>query len=238
MTFPTKSIQRLTSAAALALVCAAGTLNAQTVHWGNALLDTLIQSDGTEITAGDGFTFQIGVFQSGFTPTSGNPENWLANWRPLDGAAFNDDANFFNSTFDIVPDSVEPQFGTSNSPEAYPGLQVQAGQQLWMFVYNNTNMDTTTELFLAGAGTWTLPTVANNQMIMPGGFRVSQIVSAPVFGGANDLRGGGNYSGGDPGFELQTATFIPEPSAVLLQAAGLFALCTLRRRGPRTDSRS
>ena len=229
MTFPTKSIQRLTSAAALALFSAAGTVNAQTVHWGNALLDTLIQSDGTDITAADGFTFQIGVFQSGFTPTSANPDNWLANWRPLDGASFNDGANFYSSTFQIIPDSGDPQYGISNSPEAHPGLRIQAGQQLWMFVYNNTNMDTTTELFLAGAGTWSLPAIANTQMNMPVNYRLSQALSTPVFGGSNDTRGGGNYSVPPGTFALQTATFVPESSTVVFTAAVL-ALAGMRRR--------
>ncbi len=42
------------------------------------------QSDGsTPIPADSGYTFELGVFVAGFTPTAANTDDWLANWRPI-----------------------------------------------------------------------------------------------------------------------------------------------------------
>ena len=236
MTLPTRNqiCARLTCAAFTFLACA-GAVKAQTIHWGNALLDTLIQSDGTAITAADGFTFQIGVFEGGFNPSAGNTTDWITNWNPLDGAVFNEAASYFTSTFKLTVDPLsglegQPVLGISDSPEAASGARVQAGQQLWLMVYNNTNMDPTTELFLGNAGTWSLSGIGGDQTTMPVNFRLSEITSSPVFGGAEDLRGGGKFTD-EPGgtYALQTATFIPEPgSAALLFLSG--ALLLRRRR--------
>lgn len=228
-----RCLSRAACTAAL-LLTGSGALQAQTVHWGNALADTLIQSDGTAITAADGFNFQIGIFEDGFTPGAGNITDWVTNWRPLDAAAFNETLSYFTSTFNITVDPLsgqngDPVLGISDSAEAYSGVRVQAGQQLWLMVYNNTALDPTTELFLGSAGTWTLPTIENNQTVMPENFRLSEVSSTPLFGGANDLRGSGQFTD-EPGgtYALQTATFVPEPGSattLLLSAAFL-----LRRR--------
>lgn len=232
MTFQTttQSLRASLTSAAAALLLTAGAVHAQTIHWGNNIFDDLVQSDGTPITAADGFHFELGIFSGGFTPTSGNPGDWMTNWRPLDAAVFNEAARYFSSSFNIIPDSGDPQQGYSDSPEAQAGLRVQEGQQLWVLVYNNTSMDTGTELFLAGAGTWTLPAVTGSQTAMPTNYRLTQARSTPVFGGVNDNRGGGNYSDNPPSYTLQTATFVPEPGslALALAAAGLLAR---RRRG-------
>ena len=235
MKFPTRMTfsARLTSAA-IALIAFTGSLRAQTIHWGDALLDTLIKSDGSDITSSGNYQFQIGVFEEGFTPGAENTAAWIANWQTLDAAVFNEALGYFTSSFNVTVDPFsgqegQPLLGMSDSPEAEPGARVAAGQQLWLMVYNNTNLDATTELFLGTAGTWSLPAVGANQMTMPVNFRLDEITLAPVFGGANELRGGGTFTdvpGGN--YALQTATFIPEPGSgamLLLSVAGL-----LRRR--------
>lgn len=237
MTFPTRKhlIQRLTSAT-LALIAGAASLKAQTVHWGNALLDTLIKSDGTAIVAGDGFHFELGLFAGGFAPTSANTTDWITNWRPLDAAVFNAAARYFTSSFDLLADpeggldgSGRP-LGVSNSPEAFPGLKVSEGSALFLLVYNNTNMDTSTELFLGGAGTWMLPAISGSQTATPENYRLSQFSGAPVFGGANSVRGDGNYFSPAGPMAMQTATFIPEPAAWALLSAAALLLTGRRRR--------
>ncbi len=42
---------------------------------------TNLQSDGSAMD--NTFTFELGTFAAGFTPTSGNTDQWLANWSPV-----------------------------------------------------------------------------------------------------------------------------------------------------------
>jgi hypothetical protein len=224
--------RRLTIAA-LALWAAIIPASARTVHWGTSLLDILVKSDGTAIAAADGFTFELGVFDSTFVPLPANTGSWLANWRPLDASGYNETAGYFSSSFELTPDpaggvdGTGAPLGVSSSSEAYAGYKVATGSQLYFMVYNNTSMDPTTELFLGGAGTWTIPVVDNNQTSPVVNFRLSQLLGTPVFGGSNDTFGNGERSTVPGAYALQTATFaVPEPSSAIL----LGTLLLLRRR--------
>jgi hypothetical protein len=201
--------------------------HAVTIHWGNALLSTMVKSDGTPVTASDGFQFELGVFESGFIPTTANTATWVANWRRLDSADYNASARYFTSTFELVPTPGETT-SVSNSPES-SGYQVSAGTKVYLMAYNNTAMDQTTEFFLGTAETWTLGNASESQLTKPVDYRLSG-VTQPIFGGANSTPGGGEKSTPPIPYAFQSATFVPEPSATILCLLGAGLLSKRRRR--------
>jgi hypothetical protein len=205
--------------------------SAVTVHWGNSIFASMVKSDGTPITAADGFQFQLGVFESGFLPTTANTATWVANWRSLDSADYNAPARYFSSTFELRPaasgqtDGSGQPLAESNSPES-SGYLVPQSSKVYLMVFNNTAMDTTTEMFLGSAESWLVGPADDSQTAKPVDYRVSGITQ-PIFGGANNTPGGGEKSP-PTSYAIQTATFVPEPSSAFLfaLAAGWF----MRRR--------
>ncbi len=214
------------SLAILGSLAVVPTAQAVTVHWGNALNSTLVKSDTTPISAGDSLRYEVGVFAAGFTPTAANPSEWAANWKRLDSASYNATASYFSSSFDLVPSSSGATTATSTSPETV-SYQVPSGTKVYLMVYNNTAMDETTELFLGTNPTWITAPPSDTQLDKPLNLRLSGITQ-PIFGGANSVPSGGIKTPPVSAYALQTATFIPEPSASLL--AGIFLCFGLLRR--------
>jgi hypothetical protein len=188
----------------------------------------MVKSDGTPVTAGDGFQFQLGVFESGFVPTTANTATWIENWRRLDSADYNAAARYFTSSFEMLPQPGETT-AVSNSPES-SGHPVAQGTRIYLLAYNNTAMDPTTEIFLGSGDTWTLGTTSENQLTKPVDYRLSAITQ-PIFGGANSTPGGGEKSPPTSPYAFQSATFIPEPgSAAFLSLVGAGLLMRRHRR--------
>jgi hypothetical protein len=203
------------------------TASAVTIHWGNSLLATMLKSDGTPVTASDGFQFQLGVFESGFVPTTANTATWVANWRPLDSADYNGTARYFTSSFEMILTS-GGSAAVSTSPES-SGYQVTLGTKIYLMAFNNTAMNETTELFLGSAESWTQGPPSNSQLDKPIDYRLSGITQ-PIFGGANNTPGGGEKTTPSGPYNFQSATFIPEPSSILLSLLGPGLLLGRRRR--------
>jgi hypothetical protein len=201
----------------------------QTIHWGNAIGDTLLTSDGSILTTEDSFVFELGVFTPGFVPEASNSLLWTSNWHRLDGALFNDPARYFSSSFEVSPQTPNAATLVSNSPEGI-GTTTAAGADLYLWVYNNTAMNQTTETYLGRASSWTVPAGDVPETTPPLNLRLSQITSVPVYGGNNNLSGPGeNVSAAF--YSLQTSTFpspVPEPTVGL--CVGLSMLVGLRRR--------
>jgi hypothetical protein len=197
----------------------------------------MVKSNGAAISSSDNFQYELGVFASGFTPTAANTASWVANWKRLDAATYNEAASYFTSTFQLVPEPTGAMSGgnllaVSTSPET-SGYQVEEGSQLYTMVFNNTAMNETTELFLGTAGTWTTGPARDTQLEKPVNLRVSGITQ-PVFGGSNNTPSGGSSTPPPGSYQLQTATFlpIPEPSITALLGV-LTAGAILRRRRER-----
>jgi hypothetical protein len=115
----------------------------------------------------------------------------------------------------------------SSSSES-SGYFVEQGTKVYLMVYNNTAMDSTTELFLGTAGTWNTGAASDTQLDKPLNYRLSGITQ-PIFGGANSAPGGGIASAPSGSYQLQPATFEPIPEPTTIGLLGLLGLAAMRR---------
>ena len=198
-----------------------------TVNWGDTFFGSDIQSDGTDLDAT--FTFQIGTFGS-FVPIEANAAMWSANWTVLDNATYDVGFDRFQSSFQLATDGGIPGNVISSST----GESVAIGEQVYIWVYDTdvygfgSEWALITDADALNGDDWTVPD-AGDQSAGPLDWRVS-LATTPIFGGANDVRGEGTFTSVPPAFDLQTATYVPEPSSALLVLAGLGLFGGRRRR--------
>lgn len=109
-------------------------------------------SDGT--TMPGGFTFQVGGFMSGFTPSAANVGDWEANFQV---------ANLVNSTADWVPAGIAgfPDHGSASGetvvrPADGPN-DVAAGEQGYIWGYDTLDASVAAEWILLTNANWTFP---------------------------------------------------------------------------------
>ena len=194
-------------------------LRANTINWGNALFDDNYDSTGSEFD-GSTFTFEMGVFSDGFTPTALNTDQWSSEWVALDSTSYDDATEWFTGSYTI---------GAGDSP--------LEGRQAFIWVRNNSLGDGSSEWLLitdyTGVDAWTLPGYTDPGGSSPPGtfdWRVSTAETA-VWGGLDGVAGSGIFTGAPGSYAFQTFTFgpaVPEPSAAVLMGIG--ALGLLRRR--------
>lgn len=96
-------------------------------------------SDGSALDAAA--TFELGVFDSGFTPTKTNAAQWGSHWTVFDRTTFNPQTSFFASSVTF----------TSNDPPFAAGRQV--------YMWGSTG-GATPEWILATHGDWEWPDAA------------------------------------------------------------------------------
>lgn len=210
---------------------------ARTIEWGSTTSGNLFTSTGSILDSS--FSFELGTFGTGFTPTQANMTDWLTNWKPFDRAY---EGTGYNSSIPYVDSSAALQLdGTSSSLTIGSSPTFSAGEQAYIWVYNTQSYGTGLEWALitgtsSGPGAsdtaWFMPSPAD-QTSLPLNWRFDT-AATPVFGGLNNLPGPGDTSSTPPIYELQTHTVaaIPEPSgSLLIAAAGL--LIQIRRRRPR-----
>ncbi len=211
---------RLAACAIIFSTLGLGAASAQTLNWGNAVFDVSLDSDGNSIDDAT-FTFELGTFSSGFVPTEFNTGQWASEWTTLDSTSYNDAAEFFSASYTIDV-----------------GDASLAGEQAYIWVYNNMIGDETSEWAVitddSSGDEWVVPTYIDPGAggPPPGTFdwRVSTATTS-LWGGLNNTAGPGEQQVVPSNYALQTFTFsapIPEPSsAVFLSVA---ALGLLRRR--------
>ena len=102
-----------------------------------------------------------------------------------------------------------------------------AGQQGYIFVYNNLIGDETSEWFLTTNPTWTIPATGGGQPALPLEWRVFD-ASDVLYGQTPSEAGDGEGDNPPGGYALQTFTFVPEPGTALLFGV-LFSSLLLRR---------
>ncbi len=74
-------------------------LQASQVLWGSARFANNYLSSGSPNALSDDFTFQLGAFKPGFTPSKANIGQWLDNWTPAQSASYNPTTKFFTGSF-------------------------------------------------------------------------------------------------------------------------------------------
>jgi hypothetical protein len=195
----------------LILVLGAGMAHSQTLDWASLTQSTIVDSQGDPLD--NTFIFELGSFDTGFTPSESNHGDWAANWRVFDTADYSYD-----------PINLGYFTGTQNVQDVPDYVNMFQGLQAYIWIHDATN----TESFLASATTWTFP--ALDPDCCPNGevtqWSVSNLgTDAPVWGSQLGNDGGGDYT---PGFyDIQTA--VPEPASSLLILFG-GSLALLRRR--------
>lgn len=224
----------LAGAVLFATSAALPNIQAQTINYGSSYLQTveLLTSNGGSQFAG-GFTWQLGYFDTGFTPNSTNYSLWADNW------------NSVASTTPGIDDNATPgdtsddwYFVTGSSPSPVPNDAV--GKQAYVFAFNNLGLIGTASgealLYSQGGVTFT------NELVPPTSFDIANSPSADddvfnvIWGRVNRNTDGSEIVGSNgiftfnPGanFEAQTGSFVPEPGSLLLGLAGVGLM--LRRR--------
>ncbi|MDI1313051.1 PEP-CTERM sorting domain-containing protein [Prosthecobacter sp.] len=220
---------------ALALAWTHGA-QASTVFWGNNVDDPLYDSAGASLDAT--YTFQIGVFTGGFTPTYQNVDQWETNWHLID-LAFDPDENgwnvpgqFYGGTIDFLTD------GTAESTRYTSSDVYTQGTVVYLWAFNSKTIVPSSEWALVTDGSpagdidadWIIP----DPLDTDGAYNWTLLdANSAIIGGVNGVQGPGTYSTTPSPFSLQTAV-VPEPGSALLLLAA--AVAHLTRRFRRTTS--
>lgn len=196
---------------------------AQTLEWGSEVFSDLADSDGHALD--NTFVFELGTFETGFVPDETNVNLWFENWLAFDRATFSPLNGYFTSTVNMQDD------GTSDSPYLTSGAPSFEGLSAYLWVRNDDNPAPGSEWLLTRADSWVFPDAvpgccANG---VPTQWSISDLDGGdvPLWGSQGGVTGFGEKSATGP-YELQTYTFVPEPSSVTL--AGLAGCLLLRRR--------
>ncbi len=220
------------SLASAAVFCAwAPSAGALGIDWENGGTTPMFDSLGSSLD--DSFSFELGTFNSGFTPTAGNLAEWGDNWHVLDRVTA-PEANGWNSGTGVFSGNMAFDAGmVSLSADADPSYSFITGNQIYLWAYNVQTLAAGNEWALvtrtADVGfafqAWSIPDSSesiNSSLLLSDADTV-------IYGGVNNIQGPGTYDTGaaPSSFALQTHA-IPEPSSALLLSVGL--LLTVRRK--------
>jgi hypothetical protein len=192
---------------------------ANSIEWGSEAFGTGLTSTGGSVT---GFTFELGTFGS-FIPDESNLPLWRDSWKLLDSTSYNPTTKVFTDTATLVYDLGSSTWSPSSADVTPPSNQFAEGEQVYIWVYNNTNMDATTEwgVYTRKNSTdplnpdWVLPTGPGSQTALPQ-FMFTPDVNNTPFGGTPTSTGLGEFTPPSSSFSFQTHSFIPEPSSIFL----------------------
>ncbi len=195
---------------------------AATIQWGSEVWGDDYQSDG--VTRLDSsFTFELGTFTSGFTPTFANYDDWSTNWKRLDSVQYSGQNMYFTGEVEFIdtdPMAADVQFN---------GQTFAPGDRAYIWGYNSQSSGANTEATLiSDASTWTLPAGSASQGALPVSLRVSNATTPEVGDLPTGSDGEGGYTNPAGEFDLQTAA-VPEPSSMLFVFIGACGLFRRRR---------
>lgn len=217
-------------------------IHAQTLNWGNEVGDYITQSNGDMVD--ETFIFELGVFDNGFDPQESNVDDWYSNWVVFDTATYDPTFRTFltDSTIHNIYDVNDDPIGVTNSPA---GTFNFAGMEAYIWIRGGTSPNAPvvgTEWLLVRSIEWVFPGSVPECCGDPIRWSTATDLTSsdiPEWGRQYDEQGPGHYTvdtttsvpgqpGATNGSQLQTYTFIPEPSAPML--AGLTVLGWAMRR--------
>ena len=208
-------------------------VHAMTVSWGSELFSEFRDSFGNPLD--ETFTIQLGFFENvlgqSFQPDSNNVTQWVQQWKVFDQASLNLGLGYFSSEARVNAD------GTGGSGYADLGVNFE-GQQAWIWIRKGDDPVPGTEWFLASAENWTFPEGSDEccDTGLPLQWSISDLNPeggqsiTPIWGSQSGQIGSGVYATTSPEYTLQTFTFVPEPSALLLTFTGALLLLKRTRR--------
>ena len=129
-------------------------------------------SAGSPNVLGNEFVFELGAFDSGFTPGAGNTDQWAENWTPLGRAQYRSATRWFSKSTTLENNSAPFNIGG----QAYIWGHNASGE--WILLKNNG---------------WTWPQAVGG--IDPGGtsFSVSNLGTTTIVGAINGTSGGNSF---------------------------------------------
>jgi hypothetical protein len=205
--------------------------SASTIFWGTKFHDTLVDSSGNALD--DSYTFELGTFKAGFTPTATNTDLWETNWLIFDTASF---ADGWTSADQFIDHSVDHTVTSeSSAPTATPSAIFTQGAPAYLWAFNSKDLGTLPEWALLAdndlgsnqLNDWTFPD-PGLQSGESFDWQTRDLDTA-ILGGVNDVQGAGNYTSAPSTFTLQTHV-VPEPSSALFLALAAGVLVRGRRR--------
>jgi len=231
-----------------ALAISAPLARATGIGWGNTAFDPMKMYDSGGDLLDNSFSFELGTWATGFTPTAANVAAWASNWKVI-STAFAPDVNGWVSLDANDPGVNDPNQNIqyfSRSITFNANGTVQGGgpsifttnEQAYIWVFNTKNVTPGSEWALVtdssiGAtpdDVWRVPDPSGvlNQPVLWN----LETADTAIFGSVNGIVGAGDQSV-DPGpNRLQTfnpVSVVPEPgSALLVLLAGMAV--RLRRR--------
>lgn len=116
---------------------------AEVIQWFSDAGQVNLDSQNSAMDAS--YTFELGVFQNGFVPSSQNVSQWAANWVAADSTIFNGTTQRFTDQFVVVNNST-------------PFI---VGAEAWIFGYRITPTGTERILFRDVSWTWPAPNPMN-----------------------------------------------------------------------------
>jgi PEP-CTERM motif len=202
---------------AMCFVATSSSSLSQTLDWGSEVFSDLVDSE--ERPLDETFIFEVGAFEIGFVPDANNVAQWSSNWQVFDRAIYNQENGYFASTAHMLDD------GTSDSNP--PGGLSFEGLSAFIWVRNGDDPIVGTEWLLTRASNWVFPSAnpgcCDNELQLQ--WSVSDLGTngeTPIWGGYDGVQGGGVFTNTGT-HTLQTHTFVPEPSSLLMLAlAGVF----------------
>lgn len=211
----------LVSAVTLALGVAS---QGQTIDWGSPDGIDIVDSSGNVLD--NTFIFELGAFTNSFVPEQNNYNDWFGFWKVFDRADYNQLDGTFASSVLMQSD------GTSNSAFLTPGAGSFEGLDAYIWIRNSDDPIPGSEWFLVRAESWVFPEYDPDCC---GGFPLKWSISdltstdVPEWGSQSGIVGPGVRTDTDV-YEIQTHTFVPEPSSLMLVFLGSGLL--MRRRRP------
>lgn len=207
-------------------------LQGATLFWGTRPNDTLLDSQGNALTAS--FTFELGTFSSGFTPTEFNLDQWAANWMVFDAAVAGNGWDPIGQ--EVAASANHTAGGGSDSSFANPTDVFAQGASAYLWVFNTKDLNS------AGAEWALLEDVDNGSDVLDAwefpdpaeqsgqsyDLQTRDLDSA-IFGGVNKVQGPGVFAVSPIEFTIQTA-LVPEPGSAMLLVLGGFWLLRRGRR--------
>lgn len=231
--------------ALMAVLTTAG--HAATIIWGSEFGANLFNSHGAVLDGS--YIYELGAFDSMFTPNAQNTASWYAHWNTFDKTNYSTDYGGFTSSA-----TMDRFYGTSNGTGVKMTTTTTsfAGLDAYVWIRSVDQPVVGSEVLLARpAADWKFPELTPQPPVTspqdnnccdettPLRWSVSNLsVSslAPVYG-YQGPDGGGRQGNGEAsvpvvsgGSYAQTASFVPEPcSSMMILVLGMLALLDRRR---------
>ncbi len=199
------------------------------INWGSLDGSSIVDSNGVTLEAAS-FTFELGAFASGFTPTESNVSDWFGNWYAFGRATYHEAGGVFAGQYGMYDSTY-----TDHNNGQFEDLGI--GRDAYIWVYNSKEPLPGVEWFVARANNWSFPDFfvdcCNNALPIEWSMSDLESINIPLWGNQLGIQGPGLVNHFNGIADLQTYAVIPEPSSTLFLAfAGLMGV--LRRSRPKS----